>query len=538
MPATTPHYPKPATAVAGNSEAGNPELSARSRNEPWLSASSSAVWRQYMVAFSVFVGTSLLNLWLQSWIGYQAIALVYLLAVVLLARFVGPGPIVFGTGLTALGWAFAFCPPKYSFHIAGFYDKMMLATYFAVALTLGQLTARLRAERQAEQQREKSSTALYHLAREVAQTEDGVNFLIRAAGQASPVFNANVVFLLPDTEAGPVLTPCPEADWCQTEPERRAGLWAFENNQPAGRGTNTPMQAEGSYTPLSAGSAPAGVMAAWPNPGVRIDRQQVSLQENFARQVALLLDRQRLKLSEMRTRLLAESERLGRTLLNSVSHELRTPIAAIISAASSIHTAGPLTPVQENLASEIESAAARLNRVVQSLLSAARLQSGQLRPKLDWCDVAEIIRVTLRNSGSLLASHPIEVRIAADLPLVKADFGLMEQALTNLLVNAALHTPKGTQIEVTAAVEAWELWLQVADRGPGLPTEEIERIFDLFHRGPATKPGGTGLGLAIVKGFIEAQGGRVQAANRPGGGALFGICLPLADPPELTQETL
>src|SRR6516162_7903688 len=101
----------------------------------------------------------------------------------------------------------------------------------------------------------------------------------------------------------------------------------------------------------------------------------------------------------MKTKLLKESERLGRTLLNSVSHELRTPIAAIISAANGLQVSGALTPAQYQFATEIESAGARLNRVVQSLLSAARLQAGQLRPKLDWCDIAELVRVTMHNLG-------------------------------------------------------------------------------------------------------------------------------------------
>ncbi|HWX19339.1 MAG TPA: ATP-binding protein [Candidatus Binatia bacterium] len=358
-------------------------------------------WLQYGLALMTFAGVSLLNLWLQQWIGYQAIALLYLLAVVLLALFVSRGPILLGTALTALGWNFLFAPPRYSFHIGSFYDKMMCAMYFVVALVVGQLTALLRAQRAAERQRE-------------ARTRE----------------------------------------------------------------------------------------------------------------------------AEINSRLLAESERLGRTLLNSVSHELRTPIAAITSAASSLRASGALSAAQQNLTGEIESAAARLNRVVQSLLSAARLQSGQLRPKLDWCDISELVKVTLRGVEGLLAGHPVQKQIPAGIPLVRADFVLMEQALANLVINAATHTPPETPIQVEARVEEATLVLEVADRGPGLPPDQIDRAFDLFHRAPTARPGGTGLGLAIVKGFVEAQGGSVRAGNRPQGGAVFCICLPVAEPPELQEETL
>jgi two-component system sensor histidine kinase KdpD len=337
---------------------------------------------QYSLAFGMFVAVSLLNIWLEDLIGYQAIALVYLLAVVVLALFVSRGPLIFGTALTALGWSFLAAPPKYSFHISSFYDKMMFATYFVVALTIGQLTTRLRAHREAE----------------------------------------------------------------------------------------------------------------------------------------------------IKTKLLAESERLGRTLLNSVSHELRTPIATITGAASGLCASGTLTPTQQKLASEIESASARLNRVVQSLLNAARLQSGQIRPKLDWCDVSDLIRLTLHDVTGLIASHPVGVKLDPGLPLVKMDVILMGQVLGNLLVNAATHTPPGTPVEIGAHMDGKNLVLEVSD--------QVERIFDLFHRSPTARPGGTGLGLAIVKGFVEAQGGRVQAANRPGGGAVFTIWMPASDAPDVPEEPL
>ena len=212
-------------------------------------------------------------------------------------------------------------------------------------------------------------------------------------------------------------------------------------------------------------------------------------------------------------------------------------IAAITSAASGLRESGALTPAQQNLAEEIESASARLNRLVQSLLNAARIQSGQIRPKLDWCDMADLVQVALRGVEKVVADHPVEARIASHLPLVKLDFVLMEQALANLLVNAAMHTPSGTPIEIGTRAEGKELILEVADRGQGLPTGELGRIFDLFHRTPDARPGGTGLGLAIVKGFIEAQGGRIKAANRPGGGAVFTIHLPVPEAPKLPEES-
>jgi two-component system sensor histidine kinase KdpD len=364
------------------------------RGDRAASAPASSSWLhshpfgQYILALLSFVAVTLLNLSLGDLIGYQAVALVYLLVVVVLALFLNRGPVIFGTVLTAFWWGFAFAPPRYAFRISSSYDKMMVATYFAVAVTISQLTNRLRAHREAE----------------------------------------------------------------------------------------------------------------------------------------------------TKTRLIAESERLSRTLLNSVSHELRTPIAAITSAAGELHASGSLTPVQQRLIVEIEDAGARLNRVVQSLLSAARLKSGQLRPKPDWCDVSDMVRHTLRETASLTSGHRVETRITPGLILVRMDFVLMQQALANLVVNAAMHTPPGTPVEISARIEGPDFILEVADRGPGVPPGQLERIFDSFHRADDAKPGGTGLGLAIVRGFVEAQGGRVHAANRPDGGALFTITMPAKEPPNLPEE--
>ncbi len=356
------------------------------RNLPaWLQA---GVWRQHAAALVTVGVTAVLNSWLDDYIGYQTVALIYLLAVVVLALFLSRGPTIFGAALSAFAWAYFSVPPTNSAQVSSFYDQMMLVTYFVVAITIGQLTTRLRAHRE----------------------------------------------------------------------------------------------------------------------------------------------------SVIEGKLLAESERLSRTLLNSVSHELRTPIAAITSAAGGLRDSGQLNTTQQKLAAEIESASARLNRLVQSLLSAARIQAGQIRPKMDWCDVADVIRVTLNDVAGLTARHEIQTRIAPRLPLVKMDYVLMQQVLANLLANAAMHTPPGTRVEVAARLDGARFFLDVADGGPGLPPEELPRIFDLFHRSPGARPGGTGLGLAIVKGLVEAQGGTVAAANRPGGGAQFTICLPAGEAPDIPEE--
>jgi len=146
--------------------------------------------------------------------------------------------------------------------------------------------------------------------------------------------------------------------------------------------------------------------------------------------------------------------------------------------------------------------------------------------------------VTLKEIAKDLAGHPLTVAVPTGLPLARMDFVLMEQAIANLLLNAAVHTPPGTPVEVRAEAQSDTLLLTVTDRGRGLPPEALPFIFDKFYRAPSAPAGGTGLGLAIVRGFVEAQGGRVEAGNQPGGGARFTIRLPLGKPPPLCVEAV
>jgi two-component system sensor histidine kinase KdpD len=258
--------------------------------------------------------------------------------------------------------------------------------------------------------------------------------------------------------------------------------------------------------------------------------EQRNMLDGFIRHIALVLDRQRLRDTEAQARILAESERLGQALLNSISHELRTPIAAIQSAAGGLQDSGG-SSTQQALTREIREAGERLNRLVSNILDMTRLESGHVKPHLDWCDVGDLINVALKRVAKELGGHPTNVVVLPKLPLVQMDFVLMEQALVNLLLNAATHTPPGTPVQVSTAVDADTLVLTVADRGPGLPADVLPRIFDKFYRAPVAPAGGTGLGLSIVKGFVEAQGGQIEAENRAGGGAAFTIRLPCGEAP-------
>ncbi len=472
-----------------------------------------------------------LGLMLKPIIGYEPIALIYLLAVVIMGLFLRRRVVFIASLLSAVLWNFLFIPPIFTFRISNPSDLMLYLTLLIVGLAVGQMTARLRAQQLAERSREQRATALYLLTGQLAQSADLAELLgvvVRSVGESFP---ADVALSLPDDEGGGPLTPYFAGTWPLPEKELSVAVWAYQHRQGAGRGTDTLTSSEGLHLPLLAGERVVGVLSLRFHDPTPLSPAHRDLLDAFIRQISVVLDRQRLRDTEIQAQLLAESERLGRALLNSISHELRTPIAAINTATSAL--AGKPMEMQDSLIAEIQQSTGRLNRLVGNLLDMTRLESGQVKPRPEWCDVGDLISVSLRRNEKELSRHEVVVSLVRPLPLVKMDFVLMEQVLNNLLLNAVHYTPAGTVVEIKASAAPKILTLSVADRGPGLPPESLPHVFDKFYRAPGSPAGGTGLGLSIVKGFVEAHGGKVTAANRPFGGAEFSIQLPIDENPPL-----
>ena len=239
----------------------------------------------------------------------------------------------------------------------------------------------------------------------------------------------------------------------------------------------------------------------------------------------------RLRIMEEQQRDKEEKEKtikLYNTLLNSLSHELRTPLATIMAAADHLHDNFPKLDnrTRNELIDEISTASQRLTGQVDNLLNMSRLESGTVQPKKDWCDVNEIIYSVIHSLQDAAIYHRIDVKLQQDMPLFKLDYGMVEQLLQNLVVNAIHYTPKGSEITIESHCRYNSCVITVSDNGNGFPEDELEKVFEKFYRLDNTKTGGTGLGLSIVKGFTEAQGGAVTLENGIGGGAKFTVEIP------------
>ncbi len=471
-------------------------------------------------------------------IDYRAVGMFLLFAVTALALFVGRGPILAAAGLSAVIWNFFFIPPLFTFYIHSFSDALMVGMYFIIALVGGVLTARVRAREIAVRHREEQATTLYTLAKEINNAKSLDDIIRITERQIGRILNARVGCFLPQggglshtSHPANTFTPKSEKEWS-------VALWVYQNRKPAGRGTATLPFAEAVYFPLLTTNGSIGVIgiSSFWNRSFTIEEE--GLLQTCLHQIALALEREMLRTAAEQAHVLAESERLHKTLLNSISHELRTPLATITGAASSLMETKALENSDQRavLLSDIYSAAHRLNRLVKNLLDMTRLESGRLKLNLEWCDAGDLVNVVLHSLENELAHHTVRVEVAPDLPLAKMDFVLMEQTLANILLNATQHTPAGTSITLRVTTEERELLFVIEDEGPGFPAEALKHIFERFYRLPKTRTGGTGLGLSIARGFVEAHGGAITAENHIGKGARFIMRLPVATAPKTSEE--
>jgi two-component system sensor histidine kinase KdpD len=483
--------------------------------------------REYIEVFAALGGLTVVSWFAVVYVGYLAVGLLFLLATIALSLRVGRWPVLVAGVASALTWNFLFIPPVFTFVIARFEDGMMFVTYFAVALITGQLTARIRAQERHERLREERAMALFHLTQALSAARSLDEGVFAALRQADALFSAKSALFLGTPDNDPLVAHF-AGSLTLSEKERGVADWAWRNRKKAGRFTDTLPSADGYHVPLVREDVSLGVLVIRVSPDATLTLAQRDLAESFGAQLALLVEAEQFRAAGEREKLLAESEKLHRALLDAVSHELKTPLAVLHSAAESLQHADDATRGQ--LTDEIITATRRLHRLVNNLLDQTRLESGALKPKLDWCDPHDLVNAARDGVQEALGDHPLEVSVPSDMPLFRADFALMEQVIANLLLNAALHTPAGTPIFLAAGVDGApaKVFVTVADRGPGLPAMMHDRLFKKFQRGDAARAGGLGLGLSIIRGFVVAQGGDVVAGENPGGGAVFTVYLPYA----------
>ena len=487
-------------------------------------------WRGYAGAVPVVAGCTAVAWLLAPRLDLSNLAMIYLLGVVVSAIAFGRGPAMLASVLGVALFDFLFVPPVFTFEVGDSQYLVTFAVMMVVAVVIGTLTSRLREQVHQARLRAHRSEVLYELSHELAGRRSMHDLLNSVLRRVSDLFECRAAVLLPGEEQR-VQYAAGDVALLDAQPhERGVAQWVVDHGQPAGLGTDTLPGATALHLPLAASGKVLGVLALMPSDPARFrDPERQRLLATFANQVAVAIERTRLSESAEGTRVEVETERARNALLSSVSHDLRTPLAVIAGAASGLRDGEQLPQaIRRELAGTIVDEAQRLNRLVGDLLDMTRLEAGALRVRKEWHSLEEVVGAVLVRTEAQ-ADGRVTFQSARPLPLVPLDDVLYAQAVTNLVENALRHTPPGSPVEIHASLTDSVLRLEVRDRGPGLPAGGEEQVFQKFWRGTGTGDrAGAGLGLTIARGIAEAHGGRLRAASRTGGGAVFQLEVPVA----------
>lgn len=492
------------------------------------------LWR-YGMGLVLVVVVTLFGLLVDQYLDPTNLVMVYLLAVVISAEFLGRGPAIVTSVVSVLAFDFFFIKPIFTFTVNDTQYILTFVGLFVVGLIISTSAALLRDQVNAMRKKEYQTQSLFSLSRELTGALSLDQVLEIAVRSTATILDRECIILLP--ENGSLEEKSASQGFLVDENELAVAEWSFKHARPAGRGTDTLPAATIRFAPLITAHGPVGVMGIKPREGENTSRSDQSmLVDGLANLIAQAVERFNLVRAATQSEMLRNTEKLQSALLNSISHELRTPLASIVGVLTSLGESeksslpslklDPKTRVE--LLDSATDQARQLNRLVENLLNMTRLESGSVHLNIEPCDLQDLIGSVLRQFASRLKDHPLQLEIPNDLPIVMCDAMLIAQVVINLLDNACKYSPSESSIVVGVQVQEKTVEIFVRDSGFGLPEEELEKVFFKFYRSPYHKgTNGTGLGLSICKGIVEAHGGWIKASKNSDRGLTFRFSLPL-----------
>ena len=489
------------------------------------------VLTRYLLAILFVAAAGLILFYWRDHISYHAVSLIFLFVLSLLPLLnFKPGPIFLAAVTSAFIWNYFFIPPAFTLRIGSVEDTMMYIMYFVIATVSSFLISRIRMQQMVLDQKEKRTSALFNLTKDLSAAKNLDDVTESSVKRLQETFNVESVFIYSENE-NTLSKKCHMLSSLEIDDgEWNYAQMVFLSSKKAGRFADSASSISPiTYFPLYNKDRKLGVAGILFPENSKFDTDTNSLLDTFLTQISIAVEREFLKELNKQNLIIAESEKLYKTLFDSVSHELKTPITTLLSVVSSFKDDKILqnTKVLYRLIDEAGIAAERLKRLVENLLNMTRLESGIIKPNKDWHSIADLINSALYKLKSEGVDQKIICRVEEGTGFCFFDYPLVEQALINILHNCTEYTPQGSITEVSAVKENEEVIISISDNGAGFPEGELKNIFKKFYRVPGTKSGGLGLGLSIAKGFIEAHGGTITANNKKSGGAQFIIKLPV-----------
>ena len=497
-------------------------------------------WRGYAAAVAAVIVASLVAWALQeAGLSEANRSVVFIPAVIAAAMWGGLGPGILASALSVLSFDFFFVPPFFTLVVQDVEYVVTLLVLAAVALLVGTLAARLRRQVGTARKRERRLEVLYRLSRALSDVSGVYPLALAAERELSSVFESKVAVWLPGPDGLLEITGSGSdgkgVSRLLSDGPGAAG-WVFENGRLAGNGTDVLPGAAALYLPMVTAQGTMGVLAVEsPAEEALASPENRQLLETAATHIGMAMERDLLAEQNRAAAVEAATERTRSSLLSSVSHDLRTPLAVIAGTTSTLLELGEGADAatRQSLLGEVFEESNRLARLVENLLAMTRLDSGQIVIDKQWFPLEDVVGSALGRLRKDCGGRVISKELPPALPLVPLDGVMIEQVLFNLVDNALKYSPSDVPVDIRVWATDAEVTVEVADRGPGLAKGEVHAVFEKLYRGSASvgQTRGAGLGLAIAQAIIQVHGGRIWAANRPGGGAVFAFTLPLQPAP-------
>ncbi len=470
-----------------------------------------------IAAVGLVAATALVADMLNSTAAMPSTSILFVPAVLGAAIFGGFIPSMVAAVAVVLVCSYFFYEPIYSLRVADPQEIADLVVFICIALVSSQLTDMARQSAAAARHRQRMLRRLLKFSRQIGETVDPAmtpQTVVQGLSIANGV--AAALYLAQD---GRLTRVASVGDFGMHDPDATAAdIWASPESP-----------SETAHVLRSAGAV-LGIVVFAPAASTQLDRLTMNA---MLEQAGAALVRMQLALNLEEARIAAKAEDLREAVLSSISHDLHTPLASILGSVTTLESFGPRgdEDMRRDLQATIREAAERLERYIRKLLDLTRIRSGRLQPHPEPIDVADIVDVALRQTARALAGRPVSTAGLFDLPMVQADPVLIEQALINILENAAKYSAAGTPITVSGRADGMRVVLSIRDEGVGLDKNELQRVFAPYYRAGrlAGQVAGTGLGLMVSKAFVEATGCEIWAESAGAGhGATFCIGMPLA----------
>jgi two-component system sensor histidine kinase KdpD len=447
-------------------------------------------------------------------VNQTTVALSFLLAILAVSAVWGMAVSVVMSLAAVVAFNYFFLPPVGTLTIADPQNWVALFAFLVSSIMGSQLSSRIRTEADEAHQRRREVERLYQFSRKLL-----------AEGNVIQLMNAIPDYIVESFEAGAAALFLPQKDKfyrsgfgaAHFDDERMKAAFSLDE-------LSVDTQQREYFIPIRLGVRPIGSLGI---SGSQLSRQSL---EAISTLVAIAIERARAVEQLGQTEAERQGERLKSALLDSITHDFRTPLTSMKAAASSLLSSRPSDATQTHeLLSIINEECDRLNRLVEEAGEMAKLEAGEITLDLAAVPIEEVIQVALGHCNASLAGRRVDVRIAPDLPAVRADRDRAKEALVQLIDNANLYSEKDQPITVTAELTGDTVTTSVADRGPGIDDFEQTMIFDKFYRGKDQRylVRGTGMGLPIAKALIVAQHGSISVTSQLGHGSVFAFTLPV-----------